>query len=135
MYLINSNLVESFAVGGFVFLVVVVAILFPLFWPVIRAKAFERETKRLLQWSQEYPNQFSNEPEPLKIISEMQSLRRKLIGDWPKSIKKPWAVICLLRYLEAYPSSEWVISGLALQKILTGEEVPEEVQREITLKL
>ena len=132
---------QTHIVVCFVFLasVVIVSLFLFLFLPGIkanrRAKKFVKKMDELLRWSRENPNRFTTDPEPVKLFSTLDKLRRKLKGDWPRSVEKPSFAVYYLRRLEEYPNSQWVISGRALEKILERKELPECAQEEVTLYL
>ncbi|MEI8338204.1 MAG: hypothetical protein WCF92_03630 [bacterium] len=120
-------------IGGFVFLMIFVAILTYLFWPLVLAFVFKKKVTELSRWSEEYPNGSTTDDFPLGIINSLVQLRVKLTGEWPKYIEKPLRVIHMLRLLDGHPNSHWKISGRALKKILEGESVPPCLAKEIIL--
>ncbi|MFA6463535.1 MAG: hypothetical protein WCV55_00860 [Candidatus Paceibacterota bacterium] len=125
----------SIIIAGFVFLASVVPLLFFLLLPTLRALVFKKKIAELIRWSGENPNSYSTESKPLQIITSLDNLRKKLKGDWPRLVKRPVMVINLLRYLEAYPNSQIVVSGRALKKILSGKEISEYIHEKVILRV
>ncbi len=122
---------------GFVFLASVVIILVFIFLFGFKtdkiAKEIIKNMEELLRWSGENPNLFTTEPEPAKLFATLDELRRRLKGDWPRSVEKPLFVAIYLRRLEEYPNSRWKISGRALEEIIKGNCVPECARNEVIL--
>lgn len=136
-----SFIQQQYVVVGFVFLasVVIISLSLLIFLPGITvdntAKKIIKKMEELLRWSGENPNRFTTDPEPAKLFSSLDKLRRKLKGDWPRSVEKPLFVAIYLRRLEEYPNSQWVIRGLALEKILEGKAIPECARDQVILRV
>lgn len=121
------------ALLSFVFILSILLYL-PSFILKNRMSEFDRKIFELIEWSKQNPNSLITEPEPSKLIKDLDNLRGKLKGKWPRSVEKPYSVIFLLRFLEAYPNSHWEGTGSALKKLIEGEDAPEGLHDVIVLR-